>query len=68
MQIRYARLRISKLYYNPRGRGILPIGMVQLFLKKTEFPHNIILGSFTWRKSEKGNDFWSNLFEKARLI
>lgn len=24
MQIRYARLRISKLYYNPRGRGILP--------------------------------------------
>lgn len=34
----------------------------------TEFPHNIILGSFTWSKSEKGNDFWSNLFEKARLI
>lgn len=33
-----------------------------------EFPHNIILGSFTWSKSEKGNDFWSNLFEKARLI
>lgn len=36
MQIRYARLRISKLYYNPRGRGILPIGMVQLFLKKKD--------------------------------
>ena len=33
----------------------------------TDFPH-IILGSFTWSKSEKGNDFWSNLFEKARLI
>lgn len=24
--------------------------------------------SFTWRKSEKGNDFWLNLFNKARLI
>lgn len=34
----------------------------------TEFPHNIILGSFTWSKSEKGNDFWSNLFNKAQLI
>lgn len=34
----------------------------------TGFSHNIILGSFTWSKSEKGNDFWSNLFEKARLI
>lgn len=34
----------------------------------TDFPHNIILRSFTWRKSEKGNDFWSNLFKKAQLI
>lgn len=34
----------------------------------TDFPHNIILKSFTWRKSEKGNDFWSNLFKKAQLI
>lgn len=34
----------------------------------TDFPHNIILRSFTWSKSEKGNDFWSNLFEKAWLI
>jgi len=23
----------------------------------TDLPHNIILRSFTWRKSEKGNDF-----------
>lgn len=21
-----------------------------------------------WRKSEKGNNFWSNLFKKAQLI
>jgi hypothetical protein len=34
----------------------------------TDFPHIIILRSFTWRKSEKGNDFWLNLFNKARLI
>lgn len=34
----------------------------------TDLPHNIILRSFTWRKSEKGNDFWSNLFKKAQLI
>lgn len=34
----------------------------------TDFPHNIILRSFTWRKSEKGNNFWSNLFKKAQLI
>ena len=34
----------------------------------TDLPHNIILRSFTWRKSEKGNNFWSNLFKKAQLI
>jgi hypothetical protein len=34
----------------------------------TDSPHYIILRSFTWRKSEKGNDFWFNLFKKAQLI
>lgn len=34
----------------------------------TDSPHGIILRSFIWRKSEKGNDFWFNLFKKALLI
>lgn len=40
----------------------------QIINLMTDFPHIIILRSFTWRKSEKGNDFWLNLFNKARLI
>lgn len=35
----------------------------------TDFPHIIILRSFYLAQNQKkGNDFWLNLFNKARLI
>lgn len=32
------------------------------------FPHNIILMAFVWRKTDEGNDFWGDIYEKAMLI
>ena len=32
------------------------------------FPRNIILIAFVWRKTDEGNDFWSDIYMKARLI
>lgn len=34
----------------------------------TGFSHNIILMAFVWRKTDEGNDFWSDIYMKARLI
>lgn len=32
------------------------------------FPRSIILMSFVWRKTDEGNDFWSDIYRKAQLI
>ena len=32
------------------------------------FPHSIILMAFVWRKTDEGNDFWSDIYRKAMLI
>lgn len=32
------------------------------------YPRSIILMSFVWRKTDEGNDFWSDIYRKAQLI
>lgn len=32
------------------------------------FPRSIILMAFVWRKTDEGNDFWSDIYMKAQLI
>ena len=34
----------------------------------TDFPHNIILRSFTWSKTDEGYDFWYDIYKKVQLI
>jgi hypothetical protein len=34
----------------------------------TDSPHGIILRSFTWSKTDKGYDFWYDIYKKVQLI
>ena len=34
----------------------------------TDFPHIIILRSFTWSKTDEGYDFWYDIYNKVQLI